>query len=230
MFKSFLNMLGNEASPAVGSATAVLNGTPHREEGRSAAVTRRHSPGLEQFLSALRESEDLSILDMAGASQANVSFLAGLGHRPYPDDIVHAIDSAFGLEDSFAAQSDPDKVARFMAESLDFEGGQFGGALAWDTLQYLAPPLLQQTVDQLHYVMQPGSYLLAFFNADEKTRMVPGRSYRIADSKTLTLTPNGKQRPGQFFNNRSIEKLFCNFRSLKFFLTRDHLREVIVRR
>jgi hypothetical protein len=32
------------------------------------------------------------------------------------------------------------------------------------------------------------------------------------------------------FNNRSLEKLFGKFESVKFFLTRDNLREVIVRR
>jgi lysyl-tRNA synthetase class 2 len=34
----------------------------------------------------------------------------------------------------------------------------------------------------------------------------------------------------QIFNNRSLEKLFQDFQSVKFFLTRDRLREVIVRR
>jgi hypothetical protein len=38
------------------------------------------------------------------------------------------------------------------------------------------------------------------------------------------------RRPAQLFNNRAIEKLFREAQSLKFFLTRDHLREVIVRR
>jgi hypothetical protein len=38
------------------------------------------------------------------------------------------------------------------------------------------------------------------------------------------------RKPSQPFNNRAIEKLFHEFGSVKFFLTRDHLREVIVRR
>ena len=38
----------------------------------------------------------------------------------------------------------------------------------WDTLQFLAPPLLQQTVDRLFRIMRPQSYLLAFFHAEEK--------------------------------------------------------------
>ena len=40
----------------------------------------------------------------------------------------------------------------------------------------------------------------------------------------------GMRASGQVFNNRNIEKLFANFQSVKFFLTRDRLREVIVKR
>jgi len=33
----------------------------------------------------------------------------------------------------------------------------------------------------------------------------------------------------QLFNNRALEKLFADFQSVKFFLTRERLREVLVR-
>ena len=36
--------------------------------------------------------------------------------------------------------------------------------------------------------------------------------------------------PVQYFNNRGIEKLFERFEAVKFFLTRDALREVVVKR
>jgi len=59
---------------------------------------------------------------------------------------------------------------------------------------------------------------------------VPVYNYRIAGPKTVSLTPRGERKPVQYFNNRSLEKLFQRYHSVKFFLTRDHLREVIVRR
>jgi hypothetical protein len=74
------------------------------------------------------------------------------------------------------------------------------------------------------------AYLLAFFHAEEKAELLPSYSYRIVDSKTISLAMRGERKPAQFFNNRSLEKLFHEFQSVKFFLTRDHLREVIVRR
>jgi hypothetical protein len=33
----------------------------------------------------------------------------------------------------------------------------------------------------------------------------------------------------QLFNNRRLEKLFAQFSSVKFFLTRERLREVIIK-
>ncbi len=190
----------------------------------------RNSNGLEQFLASIQDRQDLTILDLAGANQNNIDFLTSLGHRLYSDDIVRGLDEAFGAENFLANQADPLLAQRFFEESLDFPPDSFDGALLWDTLQFLAPPLLQLTVDRLYHILRPGAYLLAFFNADEKCHTAPLCSYRIADRRTLTLAGRGQSRPVQFINNRGIEKLFQNFQSLKFFLTRDHLREVIVRR
>jgi hypothetical protein len=78
--------------------------------------------------------------------------------------------------------------------------------------------------------MRPGSSLLAVFHADERVENIPTWSYRIHDRKTVLMTHRTQRRPAQVFNNRSLEKLFQDFSSVKFFLTRDHLREVLVRR
>jgi len=44
------------------------------------------------------------------------------------------------------------------------------------------------------------------------------------------LVQRGTRVAAQAFNNRGLEKLFARFESVKFFLTREALREVIVRR
>ncbi len=141
------------------------------------------------------------------------------------------MEEAFGTGGDFIAnQSDPERAALFLRENLDFPDRSFDGALIWDTLQFLAPPLLQDTVDRLYRILRPQSSLLAFFHAEEKAQTAPLYSYRIVESKIMSLTPRNQERPVQYFNNRSLEKLFQKFNSVKFFLTRDHLREVIVRR
>ena len=210
-------------------------GSPLLYQGKGAASAlqpqTRASHGLEQFFSSIQDQENLSILDFAGASQANISFITALGHRIYSNDIVRSLEEAFGNDGDFVAnQSDPQRTGAFLRESLDFPENSFDGALVWDTLQFLAPPLLQDTVDRLFQIMRPQSYLLAFFHAEEKADTIPLYSYRIVEPKVLSLTPRGQRKAAQYFNNRSLEKLFQKFQSVKFFLTRDHLREVIVRR
>lgn len=190
----------------------------------------RPSHGLEQFCSSLQDQQGLSVLDFAPASQSTVSFITNLGHRIYSDDILRRLDSVFGPQDFFAAQGDPQRVDAFLDQSLNFEEGSFDGALVWDTLQYLAPPVLEVAVDRLHRILRPGSFLLAFFHADEKANSIPVYTYRIANAKTIVLGARGDRHPAQFLNNRTLEKMFQKFYSVKFFLTRDHLREVIVKR
>ncbi len=194
-------------------------------------VLSRASNGLDQFFASISDQSNLRILDLAGASQANVSFITSLGHRLYSDDILRAMDDAFGREgDSLVNQSDASLIDYFLHQTLEFPQGHFDGALVWDTLQFLAPRLLQLVLGRLFHILRPQAYLLAFFHAEEKASAIPVYGYRILDSKSLSLTPRGHRKPVQFFNNRSLEKLFQDYHSVKFFLTRDHLREVIVRR
>lgn len=190
----------------------------------------RHSHGLDQFCSSLHEHPGLSILDLAGASQATISFLTNLGHRLYSDDFVRQLDQAFGKGDFYENQANPLAAGQFLDTALAFGDNVFDGALVWDALQFLTQPLLGTVVQKLHRMLRPDASLLAFFHAEEKIDTIPTYSYRISDQKTISLVPRGRRKPAQFFNNRSLEKLFQDFASVKFFLTRDHLREVIVRR
>ncbi len=193
-------------------------------------LENRHSHGLDQFCASLEERPGLSILDLAGASQSTVSFVTNYGHRLYSDDFVHQLDACFAGGDFYENQTNPRKVERFLETVLTFEEGSFDGALVWDTLQFLSGPLLQVVVERLHRILRPGSCMLAFFHSEEKIDTIPTYSYRISDHRNIALVERGRRRPAQFFNNRSLEKLFQDFQSVKFFLTRDHLREVIVRR
>ncbi|MDQ2711920.1 MAG: class I SAM-dependent methyltransferase [Acidobacteriota bacterium] len=177
----------------------------------------------------LQSSESLSILDMSGASQANVSFITGYGHRISSDDAVGTMQQCFGA-DFFANQQAASNAHRFLEQTLTFPDNTFDGALVWDTLQFLNSPLLDDTVKQLLRVTRPGALILAFFNADEKVTEIPIYNYRIQDIKTLVQISRGGYQRCQYFNNRMLEKLFEKASSLKFFLTRGAQREVIIRR
>jgi hypothetical protein len=185
---------------------------------------------LEQFLSHLQKRDSLRVLDVGGVTQANVSFITELGHKLYAEDFLRALDASLAQGEP-GAELDARLVQAFLSQNLDFPEGHFDGILLWDALEFLPPPLLKATIDRLFRITKhDSSSLLAFFHAEEKAVSVPVYSYRISDASTLLLARREMRRPLQLFNNRGVEKLFQRFHSVKFFLTRDHLREVIVRR
>jgi hypothetical protein len=188
----------------------------------------RNSNGLEQFFYSLQDRDNLSILDLSCASQDNVTFITNLGHRIYAEDVLESIDEVFGTDPEM--QSNPVRIEMFLNQVLDFPEYSFDGALMWDILQFLSPLAAQAVVDRLYRILRPRSYVLCFFNANDKVQSFPASSYRIRESKTLLLLSRGSRSTGQFFNNRAIEKLFQRYESIKFFLTRDSLREVIVKK
>ena len=191
---------------------------------------RRRSSGLEQFCSILQTPETLSILDMSGASQKNISFITGLGHRISSDDIVGTMHDCFGT-DFLENQQAASNAQRFLDQTLTFPEASFDGALVWDALQFLTPPLIDLAIAQLLRVLRPGGSMLVFFNANERITRTPVYTYRIEDSRTLVQIPRGTgYQRSQYFGNQTLEKFFSKASTVKFFLTRDHLRELIVRR
>lgn len=203
----------------------------HRSVLSDTSLATRSSSGLDQFCSFLQLREGMSVLDMSGASQANITFITSFGHRMSSDDIIGTMAEHFG-KDFLSSQQAASNAQRFLDHALTFPDGSFDAILVWDALQFLAPPLLDQTVSHLLRVLRPGGAMLVFFNADEKAREIAVNSYRIQDRRTLVQTPRAgstAQRP-QYLSSRTLEKVFAQSSSIKFFLTRDHLRELIVRK
>jgi hypothetical protein len=190
----------------------------------------RRSNALEQFFTQIRGLEGLNLLDLSGASQANIAFITSLGHRLYSEDLLTSLDLSFGEPDSYDSQLDTDRQRIFLAQNLDFPPNNFDGVLLWDTLEFLVPPLRRTVVEKLFEVTKPGAYLLALFHAETRPEAIELQHYRIADAGTLLLAPRGARKPYELFSNRAVEKLFQNFANVKFFLSRDSLREVIVKR
>ena len=210
------------ASSANGGRT-VARGS-HAED----TVATRPSRGLEEFFSNIRHQSGLTILDLGGASQKNITFITDLGHRIYSENFVQIVSETFGVDDT-VDQSNPGRIEYFLKQSLDYPEGQFDGVLVWDALEYLNPVLLNAVVERLHRIVRPKSCILAFFHADDKLSAVPFYTFRIAQMNALEVTQQGARKPVQLFNNRALEKLFGRFDSVKFFLTRERLREVIVK-
>jgi hypothetical protein len=83
--------------------------------------------------------------------------------------------------------------------------------------------------------MKPGGHLLAFFHTRDAGPDAPCYRFHITGTDTLDMQeirlPGGNKhglRLQRVFNNRHIENLFRDFASIKFFLARDNIREVLV--
>jgi hypothetical protein len=183
---------------------------------------------LEEFFVQIRDTSGLTILDLGGATQKNVSFITDLGHRLYSEDFLRILNEAFGAED-MAEQTNPGRIEYFLKQTLDYPEGHFDGVLLWDVLEYLNPVLLHAVVERLHHIVRAKAYMLAFFHSDDKQEAVPTYTFRIDQLNSLEILQQGMRRPAQLYNNRSLEKLFGQFESVKFFLTRERLREVIIK-
>jgi 2-polyprenyl-3-methyl-5-hydroxy-6-metoxy-1,4-benzoquinol methylase len=215
---------GGPPLPA-GGARKPLNG---RGGAGEPTLSSRPSRGLAEFFTQIRDTSGLTILDLGGATQKNVSFITDLGHRLYSEDFLRMLNEAFGVDDT-GDQTNPGRIEYFLKQTLDYPEGHFDGVLVWDVLEYLNPVLLNAVVERLHRIVRPKAYMLAFFHSDDKLDEVPSYAFRIAHLNTLEILQQGMRRPAQLYNNRSLEKLFARFESVKFFLTRERLREVIIK-
>jgi hypothetical protein len=224
---AFKALFGGGASPA-----APRSGLASRSpKPKLAPAHTRASLGLGQFFANLERSERLRILDLSGASQANLNFVLQYGHHLYCENFMATLEGVFGSgDDFFARQADEDLLERFLSQTFANLEGPFDGALIWDSLQFLQPPLLDHTVGHLCRLLEPGALVHAFFNSDDRAKWLPVNSYRIEAANAIHVIPREFRPAPPTFSARSLERLFGDFASVKFFLSRDHIRELIVTR
>ena len=194
------------------------------------ALGSRRSYAFEQITRRLAEQPYQHVLDFGGLNQPNLDFFSKLGQRLYSEDLLLSIDTYFTAEEIEQRYIDETRLERFLDESLDFPDQSTDAALCWDVLQFVPPVLCNAIVERLFRILSPDAYLLAYFHPETAPQRSCAHLCRIVDDKTLMMRARGAPRMLQPFNNRAIERLFQRFRTVKFFLTRDHLREIIVQR
>jgi hypothetical protein len=199
---------------------------------------RRHSTAFKEFMRSLGKQEELSFLDLGATSATNISLLTGQGHKLRTEDLL---GTSFD-PDYYVAGEEGKKaldVDRFLKENLQFRGQQFDAVFFWDIADYLPEPLVKPVIEKIFVSMKPGAILLAFFHTKDAGPDAPYSRYHIVGEDSLDLQPlmvkNGTGGASlvklqRVFNNRHIENLFHDYASLKFFLARDAMREVLVLR
>jgi len=188
---------------------------------------RRRSSGLAEFNRAIEGEEGLRILDLGPTSPTNIAYLTGLGHKVYNEDVLKESEDPSLVVTAEDGRSTRD-ADRFLAENLVYTGTTFDAILCWDTPDYLHESLVKPMVNRIHRLLKPKGILLAFFHTRDAGPDAPYSRYHIAGEDTLELQPGARFRLQRVFNNRHIENLFHDFSSIKFFLARDNVREVLV--
>ncbi len=229
--KLFRGSSGDPGGPAPAQATKRLT---------------RRSSGLAELAKVLESEETLCVLDLGNTSPANIRYFTERSHKIYSEDLlVASTDRSLLTKDEHGAAVLDGK--RFLAENLVYPAALFDVVLCWNLADYMDESLVKPVVGRLWSLLKPGGMLLAFFHTREAGPDAPCYRYHIVGTDTLEMQhiePRREVRKGptgiahtaitggfrlqRVFNNRHIENLFRDFASIKFFLARDNVREVLV--
>jgi SAM-dependent methyltransferase len=208
-------------------------------------LTRRSS-GLAELSRSWESAEGLCILDLGSTSATNIRNFTENGHRIYSEDLLIAsTDPELLTKDEQGAVALDSR--KFLAENLVYPAAHFDVILCWNLPDYLDESLVKPVVGRLWSVLKPGGMLLAFFHTRDAGPDSPCHRFHIVGSDLLEMQkivlrrearrgPTGAVHTAisdgfqlqRVFNNRHIENLFRDFASIKFFLARDNIREVLV--
>jgi len=199
----------------------------------------RRSSGIGEIARVLNSQEGLCVLDVGATSATNIRFFTGHGHKNYSEDLLRAsLDPELRTQD--AAGNAISDSKKFLDENLVYPNGQFDIVLCWNLPDYMEESLVKPTIDRLWSVMKPGGLLLAFFHTRDAGPDSTCFRYHVNGTDVLEMqevkfalpgrpsTEKQSPRLQRVFNNRHIENLFRDFASIKFFLARDNIREVLV--
>ncbi len=200
----------------------------------------RRSSAMAEIARVLKTEETLCVLDIGATSASNIRFFAERGHRIYSQDLIEAsADPALIVTNEQGLPTLNSK--KFLEENLAYPNTHFDLVFCWNLADYMDESLVKPVIERLWSVMKPGAMLVAFFHTREAGPDAPYYRYHITGNDMLEMHAlnskpgTRKERSSQrnltlqrVFNNRHIENLFRDFGSIKFFLSRDNVREVLV--
>ena len=189
----------------------------------------RRSHALENISACLHATPGLQVFDFGGINQPNLDYVTSLGHRIYAENLMLAFDYYFSQQEVASRQFAPERIEQFLDQTFDFDDQSGDVAFVWDTLQFLPPQIAEGVLVRLHRALAPDALVMAFFHPDNAGPAAP-QVCRILDDRHLQLSARPHTRPIVPFSTRSIENFFQQFQSVKFFLTRENVQEVIAKR
>jgi len=213
---------------------------------QAAQKLTRRSSGLGELSRMWDADSPLCVLDLGSTSPSNIRFFTERSHKIYSEDLLVA-----STDPGLVTKDEQGNVIldsrQFLADNLVYPAAHFDVVFCWNLPDYLDESLVRPVMGRLWSVLKPGGMLLAFFHTKDAGPDSPCYRFHILDKDTLEMQrivlkresrrgPTGAVhtaitdgfRLQRVFNNRHIETLFRDFASIKFFLARDNVREVLV--
>jgi SAM-dependent methyltransferase len=227
----------------------LFRGSSSTSEAKAAQAEQkltRRSSGMGELSRVWESDSPLCVLDLGSTSPTNIRHFTERGHRIYSEDLLVA-----STEPSLVTKDEEGNAVldsrKFLADNLVYPAAHFDVVLCWNLPDYLDESLVRPVMGRLWSVLKPGGMLLAFFHTKDAGPDSPCYRFHIIGKDTLEMQrivlkrearrgPTGAVHTAltegfhlqRVFNNRHIETLFRDFASIKFFLARDNIREVLV--
>jgi SAM-dependent methyltransferase len=197
----------------------------------SAGRPPRHSRGWMEVRTYLQQTDGLRVLDFGATSPSNINYLTSLGHSVYMANIVQDATRPEWLKpaqlfDDVKAKPEFD-VDRFISVNLDFSSRDFDIILLWDTANYLPPEMVPALFARLRKVLRRDGKLLAFFHGRITGPETAFSRFQLGDDDELVALDGGSFPVQQIYQTRQVEKFLEGYSSIRFFLGKDNIREVI---
>jgi SAM-dependent methyltransferase len=222
------------------------SGGTEANPAQAAQKLTRRSSGLGELSRVWEADTPLCVLDLGSTSASNIRFFTERSHKIYSEDLlVASTDPNLATKDE-QGNSILDS-RRFLADNLVYPAAHFDVVFCWNLPDYLDESLVRPVMGRLWSVLKPGGMMLAFFHTKDAGPDSPCYRFHIVGKDILEMQPivlRRETRRGptgvvhtaigdgfhlqRVFNNRHIETLFRDFASIKFFLARDNVREVLV--
>jgi len=222
------------------------SGRTQADAPHAAQKLTRRSSGLGELARLWNSETPLCILDLGSTSPSNIRFFTEQSHKIYSEDLLVA-----STDPGLVAKDEEGKAVldsrKFLADNLVYPAAHFDVVLCWNLPDYLDESLVRPVMGRLWSVLKPGGMLLAFFHTKDAGPDSPCYRFHIVEKDVLEMQPivlRRETRRGptgavhtavsdgfrlqRVFNNRHIETLFRDFASIKFFLSRDNVLEVLV--
>jgi hypothetical protein len=208
----------------------IFGGSTEASSASGARTPRipRRSTGFNQFTRTILRPDGQKILDLGSTSSSNIHYITGLGHKAYNEDVLMEANAGKLVIPGPEEGSKTIDVERFLAEDLQYEAESFDAVLLWDVCDYLPEPLVKPVVDRIYRISKPRAALLAFFHTRDAGAEAPYYRYHIKTEDTLELQQGPHFQLQRVFQNRHVENLFHDYNSIKFFLGKENIREVLL--